>query len=450
MSELVGDLSGLPEKGLVIVGFSGGADSTALSHWLMRRLPEERILLAHVNHMLRGKESERDEAACREFARRMGLRFVVSRVDIGALAEERHLGLEECGRQERYAFFQSLASGEDDRILTAHNADDNVETLLLHLCRGTGLSGLCGIPSGRGNILRPFLKVGREEIEEYCRENKLSYVQDSSNFSDDFSRNKLRLSVLPVLKEINPRAREKMGQTMELLTRDYAFLQEEAKKLLEKARAPHGLKAGVLSTAPRALLTEALKLWLEEQCGMGLEKKHLDSAEQCLFEGGAVSLPGGVTLRRGHGILSAVREGQANGFSVGADLGKTELSGGKVLVLEKKEAPLWEKGQKIHNLLFKTALDCDTIQEMSVSGRPLLTARSRLPGDRFSPVGRKLSKSLKQLFQEAGVPPGLREEAVLLECGGKLVYCEGVGPAEGFQVTGKTKELLLVTVERNG
>ena len=127
---LRGDLSGLPQQGLVVVGFSGGADSTALAHWLMGQVDPDRLVLAHVNHQLRGEEAERDEAAARQFAGRFGLRFAVFREDVAALAKREGLGLEECGRQVRYRFFHSLASGEEDRILTAHNANDNAETVL--------------------------------------------------------------------------------------------------------------------------------------------------------------------------------------------------------------------------------------------------------------------------------------------------------------------------------
>ena len=161
------DLSGLPPQGRVVVGFSGGPDSTALCHWLLGRVPRERLLLAHVNHRLRGRESDRDEAVVSQFARQFGLPLALHREDVAALARARNMGLEECGRQVRYDFFASLAPEPEDRILTAHHGGDNVETVLLHLCRGTGLGGLCGIPYRRGKILRPLLGATRQEIEAY-------------------------------------------------------------------------------------------------------------------------------------------------------------------------------------------------------------------------------------------------------------------------------------------
>ncbi len=442
-----GDLSGLPETGLAVVGFSGGADSTALAHWLSGRIGRERILLAHVNHMLRGEEAERDEAAAREFARRLGLRFLVSRVDVRAMAKEKGLGLEECGRMARYGFFASLAPGENDRILTAHTADDNAETLLLNLCRGAGLTGLCGIPPRRGKILRPLLRVSRKEIEEYCGAHGLSYVEDSTNASREFARNRVRLDIMPALRELNPQALGAISQTAELLSRDRDFIQKEAQRLLERAKRTYGLDAAELLEAPEALRCAALRLWLEETCG-GLEKKHLDALEFCLAEGGAVSLPGGVTVRKAQGVLSAAPQRAAAPFSLPLELpavladgiGKVPLPGGKVLILEKKEGPFKKCGQKIHNLYFKTALDYDII-----TGN--LIVRTRRAGDRFSPAGREGSKSLKQLFQECGMPAALRGGAVLLECGGRLAWCQGVGASREFQVTGQTRRALLVAVE---
>ncbi len=440
------ELSGLPDRGLAVVGFSGGADSTALAHWLKRKIGPVRIVLAHVNHMLRGEEAERDEAAARRFAREMGLRFVVSRVDVREKAQRYGMGLEECGRQVRYDFFLSLAAGEEDRILTAHNANDNAETMLLNLCRGTGLAGLCGIPPQRGKILRPLLKVGREEIEAYCRAYGLSYVQDSSNRSPEFARNRVRMEVLPVLRELNPRVVETMTQTAGLLRRDREYLSQEEKALLEKVRRPYGLDVSGLLGAPGALRDGALKRWLAEKgCGM-LERKHFSAVEACLRDGGAVALPGGVTVRSAQGILSVVEQGgEPFSFSVylpAKGLGggkKVGLPGGRTLVLEEKQAAF----QKIHNLDFKNAMDYDIITGT-------LRVRNRQPGDRFSPAGRGVSKSLKQIFQECGMPAEQRKTAVLLEWEGRLAWCQGAGAAEGFQVTEKTRRLLWVTVENSG
>lgn len=215
------------------------------------RVEPSRLVLAHVNHCLRGEASQRDEEAARQFARRFGLAFQVHREDVAALARERGQGVEECGRQVRYRFFQSLAPGEEDRILTAHNAGDNAETVLLHLCRGTSLPGLLGIPYARGKVLRPLLRVPREEIEAYCREQGLSYVTDESNFSLEYARNRMRLQVVPAPAPAEPRLPGGGLPDDGDLSQDCEYLEGEARALLERCRGPWGLEAAPLAQAHR-------------------------------------------------------------------------------------------------------------------------------------------------------------------------------------------------------
>lgn len=443
------DLSGLPPEGLAVVGFSGGADSTALAHWLCEKIGPQRVVLAHVNHLLRGEEAERDQAAAEAFANRLGARFALLRKDVAALSREKGLGLEECGRQVRYGFFHALAPGEGDRILTAHNAQDNAETILLHLCRGAGLSGLCGIPPRRGKVLRPFLGVDRREIEAYCAEKGLSYVTDSTNLTGDFARNRLRREVLPVLEELNPRFVLGAGQAVALLRRDRDYLDAQATALLERARLPWGLEAKLLRQAHPSLQARALARYLGEAGCRDLEKKHLDLAAALLETGGGLSLPGGVAAQCRQGVFYAWQPEASAPFRVEAGLGETPLPDGRVLVLQRKSQESGAQGQKIHNSFFKNALDYAIITEhLSLGGA--LIVRTPQPGDRFCPAGKGMEKSLGRLFQEAGVPLPCRGRMALLEWGGRLVFCQGLGPAAGFAATAESGELLTVELRETG
>lgn len=443
-------LNGLPERGRVVVGFSGGADSTALAHWLSERIEGNRILLVHVNHQLRGQEAQRDEDHAREFARKQGLALRVERVDVAKLAAARGQGLEECGRQERYRILLGFAPEEEDRVLTAHNADDNGETILLNLCRGAGTDGLRGIPRQRGKILRPLLDVTRKEIEAYCQAAGLRFVTDSTNLSDEYARNRVRHSLLPVLEELNPRFLQAAGRTAELLERDRECLWEQARALLAEAQTLWGLEAAPLRAAHESLSSRAVKLFLEESgCGR-LEKKHLDMARRLLAEGGSARLPGGLELRCAQGLLWAGRNRPAEDYERPVGLGENPLPGGFCLVLGKKKRGEIENREKIQNLLFKNAIDCAILSEWEVckaaspsenraDGR--LMVRNRRPGDRFAPAGRGLSKPLKQIFQEARVPVPLRNSMPLLLWEGRIAWCPGVGPGEGFQVREDTETL---------
>ncbi len=435
------DFSLLPKEGALVVGFSGGADSMALAHALKGAAQQNRILLAHVNHGLRGEESERDEAAARAFARKEGLRFALFRTDVKALARERKMGLEECGREVRYRFLHSLLQqeGPGGAILTAHNADDNAETVLMNLLRGASLSGLCGIPPKRGEILRPLLRVSREEIEAYCRFYELPFVTDSSNFSESFRRNRLRLQVLPFFKEENPGFLKAVGRTAESLALIEDYLCGEAKKLLEEAKERDGLQAEVLKKAHPALRSFALKSWFKEKGCRPLEEKHLAGLLKILEGGGRFQLPEGLLAECFQGLLFVSEEKAAVEFEEPVFQRETPLPNGKILILEKREGFDRCGERKFHNLLFKNSFDCDTITAAFL-------VRSRREGDRFLPPGREGSRSLKQLFQEEKIPAARRKNAVLLTCGSEIVYCEGLGVSRRFQVTNRTRKVVFVRV----
>lgn len=429
------DTSGLEGEGLLVVGFSGGADSTALCHWLLSQAGKERILLAHVNHLLRGEESRRDQAFAEEFARERGLSLRVLEADVAALSRERGLGTEECGRQVRYEFFYRLASGEGDRILTAHNADDNAETILWNLCRGAGLDGLCGIPPKRGKVLRPLLRVTREEIERYCAAQGLRFVTDSTNLKEDYTRNRIRHQILPVLRELNPRFVESAGQASRLLSRDREYLLGEARSLLETARNDWGLEARALLHSHPSIMSRALRLFMQERGCSEPEQRHVERAMELLWKGGGMDLPGKVELRCAQGVVWAGRRRGAVPYELPLKLGKTPLPGGGILLLREKTLPETEKPEKIQNLLFKNSLDYDIMTRTPV-------LRTRRPKDRFNPVGRSGTRSLKQIFQEQRIPAALRERVPLLACGEEIAWCPGAGAGEGFQVTEETKRVL--------
>lgn len=436
----------LPDNGLLVVGFSGGADSTALAHWLMGRVQRERVLLAHVNHMLRGSEADRDQAAAEDFAREQGLKIEVLRVDVGKLARERGMGTEECGREVRYGFFHRLAPGDNDRILTAHNADDNAETMILNLCRGAGLEGLCGIPRQRGRVLRPLLGVSRKEIEEYCRENGLRYVTDSSNLTDGYTRNKLRHQVLPVLKGLNPRFIQAAAGTAELLVRDRDCLMGQAEALLEGARGLWGLETKALISEEKSVRSRAVKLFLERSGGANLERKHIEEALEILERGGGADLPG-VRVSCAQGVLWAGDKAGCGPFEVPAKLGRNPIPGGKCVIISEKIRGKAENPGKIQNLLFKNELDYDIMTGPAASLPGGLVLRSRRPGDRFAPAGREVTKPIKQVFQELRVPGPIRDSLPLLVCGGEIVWCPGAGASERFKVTERTKRVLVVEIE---
>jgi tRNA(Ile)-lysidine synthase len=193
----------LPKGGTILAAVSGGADSMCLLHVLINLSAryDLRIEAAHFNHMLRGDESDRDERFVLGECEKLGVPCHVGRGDVSAYARESGMGTEEAGRKLRYDFFYETAKKIGaSRIATAHNGDDNCETVIMNMLRGTGLTGLCGIPPVRGIVIRPLLTVTRSGIEEYLRENNIPHVEDSTNRSDDYTRNRIRHRVIPALR----------------------------------------------------------------------------------------------------------------------------------------------------------------------------------------------------------------------------------------------------------
>ena len=261
------DRSAILPGSRVLCAVSGGADSMCLLHWLHSQ-PDLELFAAHFEHGIRGEESLRDAAFVETFCRQQGIPCVTEHGDVPALAREKGLGLEEAARELRYAFLERTAGElQCDWILTAHNADDNAETVLLNLCRGAGIAGLSGIPPERGRILRPLLHCTREEIEAYLRDNGVPHVEDSSNESPAFSRNRIRQQVMPVLRTLNPRVSEAVLRSSRLLRQDGDCLDQLAEDYLQSQKDGDSLVLSELLRQHPALCSRVLRLF----CGENLE-----------------------------------------------------------------------------------------------------------------------------------------------------------------------------------
>lgn len=247
----------------VCVGLSGGADSVSLL-FALRELGGELgfgVRAVHINHGLRGEESERDMRFCERLCGELGIALEVRRLDLAAV-KTKHESLEECARKARYQAFDEVMRG--DKLATAHNLNDNAETVLLNLMRGTGLRGLCGIPPKRGSIIRPLIRCSRAEVEEYCRENSLSYVTDSTNLSDDYTRNRVRHAILPEMLKINPSLPDTISRMTELLRGDSDFLEELAANALADSACGRGYRAAELAKLPKPIKSRAVRKILSD------------------------------------------------------------------------------------------------------------------------------------------------------------------------------------------
>ena len=398
----------------VICALSGGADSVCLADVLLRLAPElgVRVECAHFNHLLRGQESERDESFVRSWCAERRVRLHTGRGDAGAYALEKHLSIETAARELRYAFFDSLGDGHT-RIATAHQADDNAETLLLHLTRGSGLKGLCGIPPVRGRYIRPLLTVTRAEILTYLTENGLSHIEDSTNAADDASRNRLRHQVLPVLRELNPEFERACTRTIRLLREDEKTLTEEAQTLLHPEERGAVLYASELLAAPYALAARAIRL-AAAAWDVQPEEKHVSLVLELARSGNpsaSSSLPCGLTAAREYDRLRIAPSVPEQGFAE-----KTLLFGNHTEIPELELEIFFgepEENTKI-NGMFTTWF----FKKEQICGK--LTVRPRCAGDFLRLPGRP-GKTVKKWMIDERIPaaergrlPVLADEAGVL------------------------------------
>ncbi len=413
----------------VVVGVSGGADSMALLHLLLQLQKEWNLTLivAHVNHCLRGEESDRDQRLVEDVCRQWGVPCRVKKADILSMSRAAGRGVEEFARGFRYAFFQQTAPHPiEGKIATAHTADDNAETVLLNMVRGTGVTGLGGIlPAGR--VIRPLIECSREMIEQYCERYQIPYVTDSTNLQDDYRRNRIRHHVIPCLKQQNPSFLKAVTRMCDANRRDSDFLLGLGKELLEQSRCGDGCDIGVLRQAQDVPLTYAIKHWLRS---VGLEESayHIEKIKSLIHKGyGKCSLAGVREAQVSGGILrSVIPEEKTIDFSVAISKKSRvyQLVGKSVTVTV-------EQAQNIHNFVTYNQLDCDTIGTQPVF-------RNRRAGDSIALPGRP-RKSLKKLLNEMKIPVWDRSCLLVLADENGVLWVEGIGADLRAVPTKKTR-----------
>lgn len=427
----------------IAVGVSGGADSVALLRFLAALRPQFGwdLVICHIHHGLRGAEADRDECFVRVLAEQLGLPCAVSRIDAAALALRDHISVEEAGRMARYAFFAQTA-GEGGRIATAHTLDDSIETVLMNLVRGTGLRGLCGIPRIRGNIVRPLLDCTRAEVEDYLGALGQPYCTDSTNLTDDYTRNRIRHDILPRLCALNPNFPGAMARMLPRLAAQQALTDCLAAQSAQQLHAAcGGLSRQGLSALPEPVC-DRLLLRLLEQNRLPVSAAAVERMTETLRTGGKLDLAARSWFFVAQGDLAAVIYAPPGGIPpVPVPLPQEEtpvilpFSPQKSLKLTLCNKIVANTSEKFNISLLKYAIDCDRINGYSFM-------RTRRPGDTFI-VGKK-QLSLGEAWAAAGIPALLRPALMVLADEQGVLWAEGIGSSSRAAVTENTKQYVII------
>ncbi|MEW6512216.1 MAG: tRNA lysidine(34) synthetase TilS [Bacteroidota bacterium] len=430
------------ERDRVIVAVSGGVDSMVLLDLLSRERGLT-LVVAHFNHQLRGPESDGDEALVADRAREYGLAFHGGRGDTAGAAARSGAGIQETARNLRYAFLHEVkASTGAQAIATGHHADDNAETVLLHLFRGAGLRGLAGIPTVREDdgVIRPLLFARREEIEAYAREQKIPFRTDSSNQADDYTRNALRHKVIPLVQElVNPSAVENVARSTEHVRALFEYLTTEAQRVGGEClsrNAGGGMEVALrqLKSLP-PILREIVLQKAGEEVGVRLLSAHVEavSALMSATPGARVSLPEGFEAMRERDSILIEKPAPPQHFSFPVEPGREYRVG---------EGRFASAFVPLPQPLPRTGGMTEYIDADRIAGRRL-QLRSWREGDAFIPLGMRGQKKISDFFVDEKVPLHEKHRVPILETDdGSVVWVCGRRIDDRFKVTAATRRVL--------
>ncbi len=455
-----GLLSGVAK---VLVAVSGGPDSVCLLH-VLNSLKDElgiQLHIAHLDHSLRGVESDDDSQYVSALAGKLNLPVTVAKKDVRAQSIQGKISLEEAAREARYRFLDETARQVGaSRVAVGHTHSDQVETVLMHYLRGTGVQGLRGlrpaVPMPYGSkedgiwVIRPLLNLTREQTVEYCNSLDLKPRSDSTNEHAGFLRNRIRLELLPLLRQYNPDIDDALTRLADLAGEDADLLDAQAAAAYDQTASTEGcltcLDSGKLRGAPLALQRRVFRIALEQAYGSlkDIEAQHVNALVGLLFgaTGRRVSLPGGVTVTNERSRMVISKPGVPvcpwPVLTRSYDLkipGETKMPGWDVT------AEIIGENYYRDDDIFSASLD------LAKTGRSL-TVRSRNPGDRFRPLGMEHSRKLQDFMVDAAIPRSWRDTVPLVCSSSQIVWVVGWRIDNRVKVTGGTGQVLRLEFHR--
>ena len=421
----------------IIVALSGGADSMALL-FVLHTLKDYygiKLIAAHVNHCLRGDESDRDETFVTDYCVQNSISIKNTRINVAKTAAQTHESIEQCGRRVRYEYFNDIS--KDAVIATAHTLSDSLETIIFNLARGTTLKGLCGIPPVRDNVIRPLIECTRSEIEEFCKKNNIRYIHDSTNFDDNYTRNHIRLNIIPKLDRINPKYHDAVLRCSKSLLQDEEYLNNLSEVLVRDAQTEEGYNADTLARSHPSVRKRALSIIVRQKSGVSPDNKNIEAVDLMLKKEGALQIHNDVVVQVKAGVLFfpltenielpwcyELTEKRYTLFS------KTF----EIKVINKKDL---ENIQIVHNNILDNCFDYDKINGNAVM-------RSRKEGDSIRLKNRNCTKSIKKLFNEYAIPIPQRNKVAVIADDTGVLWIDGIGIAQRCEITDCTENILVV------
>ncbi|MCR4416541.1 MAG: tRNA lysidine(34) synthetase TilS [Ignavibacteria bacterium] len=428
----------------IVVGFSGGPDSTFLIQFflIIRNLFNLKIYAAHLNHKLRGKQSDEDEEFVKEFCKKNKIECLIETSDIKKIAQETKRSIEETARLERYRLFnEALQKFKANKIATGHTLNDNIETMIFNFIRGSGVSGLRGIPVKRDNIIRPLMGLTKEEILDFLKEENIPFRIDTTNFEEDYSRNFIRNKVIPLLLELNPNLYETLSYTSDLLRLLEKYIQtEETKfeKLFLTKKSEKFLRIKIESSID-----------YKNYLMMDLIRKKIDSVFNIQ-----------IGYEKTKEIINLIKQDKGTSIQINEKIIALRESNSILILVEPEfeevnvTVTFDSKLQKYYGSYFEFKISSASVKEAKLSDNPLveffdadkikhkLILRNWKPGDKFIPLGMKYSKKVSDILTDVKVPSIFKKQILVLCDGPEIIWLVGVRLSEKYKVTSETKKVI--------
>ncbi|HQP00489.1 MAG TPA: tRNA lysidine(34) synthetase TilS [Caldisericia bacterium] len=434
----------IDEKDRILVGLSGGPDSIFLLY-ILHNYFNNQLIIAHINHKLRGVDSDLDEKFVRTISQKLKIPLYVIREDIRKLSNENKKSIEEVGREVRFSFFDKTLKVENfNKIALGHNLDDNVETILINFIKGSGTKGLIGIPEKRDNIIHPIINIKKEEILKFLEENKIEYRVDKTNFEIDFLRNKVRNYLLPIIeKEFNKNFKEKILSLSNILKVEDRFLDNLVENIKNDLiefeddfiKIDNKKFQKLDLSLKRRLIRKAIDYFNRDLREYPLE--HIDKVISLENKktGKEIELPFNLIAVKDKNKIIIEKKGVEipNFYIEIPDIGLYELAGMKI------ELTLVEKISKVKDI-FTSFFDYDKIEFPIKFRKPKF-------GEKFKPLGLKEEKKIQDFFVDNGIPKSVRWNLpILLDKKDDILWIVGVRISDDYKVTNLTKRVICIKI----